>query len=353
MKKYLIVGFAFVLALSIGCEKTKLKKEQQGLVVQQSSAVRFAGYKNTVLWQGSPAEVDEYLRNPKYWDMKVGIYKFKPLSEAPVLKLGDGFKGKFELGKVALNAKFVMVNYKPGQEIWYLVNLENRLFVVLRFNLKESQKHTKVAVTGNSDISTGMGELLEVINLPEMLAKLVDGEVVKGQAHFDPTVNIEEALGSGNLGEFYESLLQQYQGSILINASLKKVNEYLVKPECWELFKSKYGIELSNCFIKGEPGPCPVKISLMGADYEFNTFTADYKYTDHMTSYGVLGQLICRFQIATKTEGSNTRLYLTFATELPSSVSSDAGDMFMSIMQLPKFLEQLLVNTKTAVEGAV
>jgi hypothetical protein len=352
MKKILIIGLGLALTLSMACEKTKLTKEQKALVEQQTSAVRFAGYKNTALWQGSPAEVDEYLRNPKFWDMKVGIYKFKPLSEARVEKLGDGFKGKFELGGVALNARFVLVFYKPGQDIWYLVNLENRLFVVLRFNLKEAQKHTKVTVTGNGETSSALGELLEVINLPEMLAKLIDGEVVKGQAHFDSSVNIEEALGNGELGAFYDSLLQQYQGSIWINSSLKKVNDYLVKPECWELFKTKYGIELSNCFIKGEPGPCPVKVSFMGGNFEFNTFTADYKFTDHMTSYGVLGQLICRFQIATKAENGGTRLYLTFATELPPTVSSDAGDTFMAIMQLPKFMEQLLVNTKTAVEGA-
>jgi hypothetical protein len=352
MKRSLVLGLAMVLALGLGCATKKVKKEQQGLVEQSSEAIRFAGYKYAGLWRGSPSEVDRYLRTPGYWELKSGMYKFKPVVGGELQKLGESFKGRFEIGTISLNAKFVLINYKPGQEIWYLVNLENRIYLVLRFSLKESAKGAKVTVTGNGDTGGALGELLDLVNLPEMLAKLVDTEAAKGQAHFDSSADTAELLGHGNLGNFFDSFLQQYQAGILINASLRKVNDYLITPECWELFRTKYGIEMSECFIKGQAGPCPIKVNLLGSEFSFNAFTVDYKFTDHSTSYGVLGNLICRFIISTRPEAGGTRLTFTVATELPAAVSQEAGDTLMGVMQLPKFMEQILVNAKNAVEGS-
>ncbi len=328
------------------------KEEKPGLVQHESSSVRCLGYKMTVRAKTSPQEIEQYLLNPDNLSAKTGAYEFAKVSGGKMEKLGDTVKFKFEVAGLSFPLKFTLVNWIPGEEILYLGQADIGVMGFLRFKFKKMEDGTKVTLTyGQEDTKSFLGELSDVVNITEAMAKLFEVEVAQGQAYFDPSLKPEQLLEQGMRGEFYDSFFQYYKVSVWINASPKKVNSYILDPKTWEAWKEKFGHDFGPCVGREYSGPCRARLKILGVDYEFNSFMLSFKNADHSISYWVSDQIIARSQLLMKPEQGGCRFTAIYTMELPPAISQEGGGLLVSMLQLPKYLEQLLIDIKNGSEG--
>jgi len=352
MNKIKLLAVIACVASCLNCAHLKKKQAPQALVQHRSSTVRFIGYKLAVRTKASPQEVEEYLLNPANIEAKAGAYEFKMVSQNKLEKLGDDASFKFEVAGLSFPLKFTMVYRKPGEEIWWLGQADIGVMGFLRFKYKEMEGGTRLDLTyENEDPDTFVGGLTEAINLQEAIVRLLEVEIAKGQEYFDPSMKVEELLEKGLRGQFYDSFFQTYEASIRINASPKKVSEYLYDPQTRLILKEKYGLDFGSCFFTGEPGPCPAKLKVMGLEYDFDCFPAAHNYGKNISAYWVSRLLIARVNMSIKPEKGGSRLTMAYEMELPSRISQEGGSLLMSVMAVPDYLEKDLIVIKNDLEG--
>jgi len=350
MKKFFLVPVILSLLFSYNC--AHLRKKPQTGVEHQSATARFIGYKLTVRVKASPREIEQYLLNPENLECKAGTYALKMISRSQIEKLGDTARFKFEVAKLSLPFKFTFVYFKPGEEIWFLGQADIGVMGFFRFNYRPMEGGTRISLNYEmEDPNTFLGDLSEAINMPEAIVKLMEVEIAKGQEHFDPSLQADQLLKKGLRGEFYDTFFQTHQASIWINASPKRVQEYICNPQSRVTLWEKYGFDFGPCFISGEPGPWPVKFKIMGIQYDYDSFPASYKYGEHVSAYWVNRMGIARLNMTFKPDQGGTRFSFADMIELPAGIAEGGGNLIMSIMQVPAALEKDLLGIKNEVEG--
>jgi len=355
MKKTLIFIIIVNLMVMAGCAK-KLKKEERGLVEQQSAPIRFSGYKLAVKINASPEQVEQYLLDPKNFEIEAGRAKMKVISGKKFEKLGESADLRIEVLGAATPAKLFLVYREPKEAIYYILQTEKMGFSIWRFNLKAQAGGTRLTVKEESEDVGPMTEIKESMKIGESLAKMVDAKIAKAEVHFDPSLDFQELTSGGLRGELSESFYQGIDSSVWINAAPEKVGQYITDSSNWSVLKEKYGVDFGTCMLSGKTDPCPIRITIVGMEYEYNNFQTSYKVgeysSSYMVSYMVSKQLISGVQFAIKPEQNGTRMSFTILMELPASMSQEGGKMAMDIMQIPKMIEDVLLDVKKRVEGA-
>ena len=120
MRKAVIIGLAAVVILAGGCAHLKKKPAGAQVVEHKNADVTFTCYKTTVKVKATPQQVEDYILDVQHLSAKVGEHRFKMLSNKKMQKLGDMVDFREELAGVTINGKFILVYYKPGEEVWYL-----------------------------------------------------------------------------------------------------------------------------------------------------------------------------------------------------------------------------------------
>jgi len=350
MKRIIFLAMALIIILALGCAK-QAKKEQKGLVEQQSVPIRFSGYKLAVKINASPEQVEQYLLDPKNFEIDAGRSRIKVISKNKIEKLGESAELRIEVLGAATPAKLFLVYREPKEAIYFILQTEKLGFSVWRFNLKAQGGGTRLTIKEETEDVGSMTELKESMKVRESLAKMVDAKIAKAELHFDPSLNFQELTGGGLRGELSESFYQGIDSSVWINAAPEKVGRYITDSKNWVGLKEKYGIDFGACMLSGKPEPCLIHIKVAGREYEYNNFQTAYKAGEYSSSYMVSKQLISRVQFTLKPETNGTRMIFSTLMELPASMSQEGGKMAMDIMQIPKMAEDVLLEVKKGVEG--
>jgi len=201
----------------------------------------------------------------------------------------------------------ILTNYKPGEEIWYFFAGERGVISDLRLELKPFENGTKVTLKyENEDLSPGLQEVQESLNLREVMAAAFEQAVADGQKYFDPTLDPERLLKEGIRGEFYEPLYDAYLEKVWIAAPPKKVFEYLTGPAL-EKYPADWGESFGRVFFRQDRGPLEARMNAGDMVLEFVGFPGQSQYGTrprgyHSTAYLISASrsYISKFQVTVK-----------------------------------------------------
>jgi len=351
------IGFSVLfLAISVlaGCALLK-KKETPSAVEKKSYTIRFMGYKTIVKVKAKPEEVEDYLFDPQIMKAKQGSYEIIPLTKDRLDQLGARGSYKIKLPGISVSSNGVLAYFKPGEEIWYLGQIESKqvgasAMGIIRFNLSQFGDETRLVERWEMETNELAGAIMEASNVREVGGKLFDQALARGQAHFDPSLTEQELLEKGNRGEFYDAFYQAHQLGVWINASPKKVAEYLKDPHHWQVKQDAEEMDFGGCLAEGDPGPCKIRLKTSGIQKEPNLFTGVYNPGEYTSACWVSEAGLTRLELLIKPEGKGTRLTLIYMEEFPFLISPES-ELMTRMMQAPKALEQLLINFKNGMEG--
>jgi len=350
MKRIVRTGILIVLAAAAGC--AHWQKKEKALVQHQASVTSFTGYKVTAKVKASAADVDRYILDLGPFNVETDRCKLKMDSENKIEKLGDSADFRVEVARVPFPGKFILVRHKPGEEIWYVAQIQQSVMAVLRVGLTPMDEWTRLTIQFEwEDTNSLLTQIAEVINVPQMLAGLLEKGVAKGQTDFDPSLNSETLLEKGLRGEFYSTFYQKQAANIWINASPARVDDYLRDPATWQGYKAKYMIDLDGCPAAADSSPCPIQLKFLGIDYDVNSFLVSSKPAEQTISYWVPRQMIARFQTRIKPEQAGARLFWAYTIELPSAASQEGASLLINMVKIPDTMEKMLLDAKTSLEA--
>jgi len=353
MKKCLAMALMVMVLAGFNCAHFK-KKESKTQVTHQDFTSHFVGYKVSVKSKAFPQQLEEYLLDPKNLDANKGAFKLKTLSSKKIEQLGDRIDMQFEVAGLRLPGQLILVERKPGEKVVLIGQLQLGAMAKMTLNFAKLADGTKVTVTYEvEDLASMMGSLSEIVNFKDVIAKVTEEEIARCQAYFDSSLNMDELVASGYRGEFYDTFFQGHTVSIWLNKPPKKVMEYLADPKNWESWKERTGNDFGACIAVENPGPCPVHLNPSGVKVALTSYSSSFKYAEHSYSYYLMGGLVIRSRINLKPENMGSVLTFSYLMELPLNLSEEGGALLLRIMQVPKFLEELMLLIRNDLEGTV
>jgi hypothetical protein len=352
--KLVMLLFVFCAA---GC--ASLSKKPAAGIERENYTIRFTGYETVVEIKGTPEEVGKYMLQPRnYLNYKTGRVRFELTSPKVLEQVGDTVGYTITFAGVKMPMLAILVNYKPGREIWYFFTGENGVLADLKLYLEPFQGGTKVHLKyENEDLNPGLQEIQETLNMKETMAQAMEWAIAKGQQNFDPALKPEELLKEGIRGEFYDPIYDAYRASIWVNAPAKKVYEYLQGP-ARKKYEKEYGDWMGTLYFRADKGPFPARIDTDGINQELIGFPALSTYGRGKYGYHSTGYLmpqshsyITKNQITVKSESGGAEVSINY---LISSNRVDSTDMYeLAIMEtkLPAPVDRFLQNIKQDMEG--
>ena len=271
--KYFPAILAALLLIMAGCAHLPKKEAVSAGVVKTASTIRFTGYTTTVEIKGSPEEVGKYLLEPKnLLGFKSNVIKYEIPTNKIFKSVGDTYNYFLTFAALRMKMIAILVTYNAGEEVAIFFTGENGVLADLHLYLEPFQGGTKVRLKyENEDISPGLQEMQETLNVHELTAQFFKWAVAKGQQHFDPSLKPEDLLKKGIRGEFYDPIYDAYKETIWIQVPPKKVYEYLTGPGL-EKYDAEYGSWMGKLFFNTGNGPIPAKINTHGIKLELTGF---------------------------------------------------------------------------------
>jgi len=358
MKKLIFPGLAVLLLLEFSCVP-KPKKPEGEMVEFQAYTTRFISYQTSAQVEGAVDEVERYLLDPRSIIATTAAAKVTPLSSQKFEKLGDQAEYRIELLGTQQTVIATLIYHRAGEEIWYFIKQKDQVagMSIFRLKLKEFQGETKVSLSWALQISGVVNlfpQLAEMVDLPEIMADVIEMGVALGQVNFNPALKVEEILAGGRRGEFKDIFFQGTTYRVWINAPMEKVAEYLHNPETWETWKEKY-YDFGRCLGQKWTEPCPLNFDLLGiVKMDASSFTITYRYPDISSVCWVFNDLnfISLVQIILKPDQGGTEMVLTMTVEPPPITNSpETMNFLMNAGKIGDTIKQMLLEIKTSVEG--
>jgi len=352
MKRAMAAALLAAIIVTPACHR-RARQEARGLVSHKPSTIAFTGYKSSVKVKAKPMEVDQYLRDLTYFNVRTEDARLKVAPGQSLRNLGDGADIKVEVLGIPFPSRFVMVQHQPGEQIWLIAEVDRSVMSILRMEMKPMEDGTRVTLKMElEDTSSLVGQFSQAVNAPEILARLIEQGMAVGQAHFDPSITPEQLLAQGIRGEYFSAFYQAHEASIWVNASTAKVDQYLKDGKTWERYNAQYKIGIGQCALLKDSTPCPIQLKLLGFDYDLNSFIFPSK-PEETTAYWVSSQLVSRMKIFLKPERSGSRLTFSYAMETPLAMSQEGRNLLINIAQMPSLMEKMLLDAKRDREGAI
>lgn len=346
MKKFVVFAVTLLLAISHG-----LSAGTGQPIQRQKTDVVFIGYKATVKVNADPAEVEKYALDIKNMSIKISGHTMEILRTSPMQKLGDLADFREYIYRMLFPGTFVFVYYKPGEEVWYLSKLEADNISLLRLEADPIPGGTKVTIKYELQQSKNWKyQLARMVNVQNVMAKLIDHEIVKLQAHFDPSLNQQELLGKGRIGEFYNAFYMGEQFIVKIDAPRAKVYDYLTSPQSWKSWKDRFGYDFGQCLSDGNPGQCPVSVNILGQDVKADSFSGTFKPGSYSSAYWVAKPAVAGIGASLKPQLGGTKLSVQYMISAPYEMGTQQSDLMLIILQIPQAIEDFLVNAKKDIE---
>jgi hypothetical protein len=327
-------------------------------IERENYTVRFISYETTVEVKGAPEEVGKYLLKPKnFLNYQTDTARWESNSDKMLEQAGDTVGYTIVSGKVRTPMIGILVNYEPGAEVWYFFTGESGVLADLKLHLEPFQSGSKLRLKYEDEVFSSAQDIEENQKTRELTAKVFEMMIAKIQQHFDPSQKPEELLKEGIRGEFADPIYDAYRASIRINASPKKIHEYLRGPAL-QKYQKEYGDWMGKLFFRSEPGPFPAKIATDDIKQDLVGFPALstsglLKGGYHSTGYLMpkSASFITKNQITIKAEKGGSVLSINF---LISSNRVDSADMYeLAVMEtkLPAPVDRFLQGVKQDLEG--
>ena len=349
-----------VLALGLSCANLPKRQIAATGVVKTASTIRFTGYTTTVEIKGSPEEVGKYLLDPK--NLFVSGFKYNKLNyELPSPKIlereGDTFYYYLTFAGLRTHMMGILTTYKPGEEVAiFFTDPERGVLADLHLYMEPFQGGTKVRLTyENEDVSPGLQEIQETLNVHELLAQFLEWAIARGQQHFDPSLKPEDLLKKGIRGEFYDPIYDAYKETIWIQAPPKKVYEFLTG-SALKKYDAEYGSWMGKLFFNDGHGPIPAKINTGGININLIGYpgqsTRGGKPGYHSTGFLVSSTgMIAKPQVTVKAKNGGTELTINYIISSSKVDPSDLYGLAKLETQLPMPIEKFLLGVKQDLEG--
>ncbi len=352
LKKFQLTILGLILAISL-VQCVKKTPQAGGLVEHQGYAVKFWGYRTSVLVKAGPAEIDAYNSDAGNLIQSGGNVGLKIASGDKFEKVGDRVVYQSELMGKALTISCVMAKYDPGKEQVFVCLLNESIMAFIRYQMKPLGQNSKLTIELEvEETNPLLTEMIEQVKLKETVMKLQDEAIARLQMHFDPSLKREDLQSENLRGEPIEKLYPAHQATIWINAPATKVAEYLASPAFTEMMKQKFNIDFDRAFMDQKPGTYRLSVNFLGTESHPDAFILSYQKEKHIIAYWT-AKLNSRIQIYTKPRKGGTEFTLAFMTESPSAVTMELANIVMNNAQIPNIVEAALIEIKTAVEGAV
>ena len=348
------VPFAVILLLAaFGC-LPKAKKPAE-TVEQKSYPLRLFGYKAEYKVNTGVAQLEEFLRDPKNLVITAGFAKIEWAAQGKWEKVGDDVPYNLSVLGVAFAGKLTMVAHTAGEEMIFIGQAERYgAIMVLRFRFKPLGDATVVAIRFELEPGKGLVETVgQTVNVAEMMGKAIDAGWAQIQCRFDPSLRTEELLQEGYRGSLYDIFYQAHEGSIWIGAPARKVEKILTDPGTWRSLEQEYGADAAQCFMPRDQGACNFSLKILGFDFPMTSFPGVTRPGEYSSIYTVSSQGLSRMETFLSPDQGGTRVIirLTYAPQMTGVFSQEAANLAIILMQLPKIIEQVLLNAKIVVEG--
>jgi hypothetical protein len=353
-KKVLILAIALTLS-AFGCAK-QIKKEAKPEISQETSTVKFWGYKVTVLVKATPEQLENYLTDSDKLKQEVskGI-KLERVSGGRMATVGDHADYVIKAAGFTVPYRLTMINYQPGEEIWYISETVDEFVVsVLRYQMKKVKHGTMLTVRFELQEPKGaiLGPFSEAINLQEQMVKGTEHGVAMIQEYFDKSVNAEQLMAGGLRGDYYITFFTNISTGAFIEATPAKVQKYTASPDTWDKWDKDFKVKgITRCLIGKQAGACPAQVNLMGVDYKLNFFNATYvpeKISSGYFTSAVGG--VGRVQTFIKPRNGGTDFSIEYMMQL-SQFSSEGTEFLINLSQMPKIVEEMTLDIKTGSES--
>ena len=352
MRRLIICVIIAGLTAFTGCARLKKPKTGQGQVEHRSYTVAFTGYKTSVKVKASPREVDQYILGMTYFNAKTGESRLAITDTRAMHNLGDQVDFKIEVLGIPFPGRFLLVQHKPGEQIWLIAQIQNSIMAILRIDLKQLDDGSRLTLKMElEDTSSLIGQFSQAVNAPEILAGLIEQGMAVGQAHFDPSTSAEQLLARGIRGEYFSAFYQAHDASIWINTPPRKVDRLLHDPNTWESLSRKYGVGVGKCAVMEDSRPCPIQLKLIGLDFDITSYVASHRPEEGTVAFWILSQLIAQMKMLIKPDHGGTRLTFSYAMETPQIMSDQGGSILMNVSEVPGLMEKMLIDAKQAAEG--
>jgi hypothetical protein len=360
ISKYFKIILPTLLIMAADCAHLPQKPSASTGVVKTASTIRFTGYTTTVEIKGSPEEVGKYLLDPG--NLFVSGFKYNKLKyEIPSPKIlereGDTFYYYLSFAGLRTHMMGILTTYKPGEEVAiFFTDPERGVLADLHLYLEPFQGGTKVRLTyENEDVSPGLQEIQETLNVHELLAQFLEWAIAEGQHHFNPSLKPEDLLKKGIRGEFYDPIYDAYKETIWIQAPPKKVYEYLSDPAL-KKYDAEYGSWMGKLFFNDGKGPVPAKINTEGINLDLIGYPGQSvrggNYGYHSTCFLISRSgVIAKPQVTVKAKNGGTELTINYLISSSKVDPSDLYGLAMLETQLPSPIEKFLVAVKRDMEG--
>jgi len=345
-----------VAALAFGGCARKIPK-QGAQVTHEPSTVKFWGYKVTVLVAATPEELEGYITDADKLKQEVGGIKIERVSGERMTKIGDSSNYVIKVPGLPVPYRLTMIHYQPLQEIWYMSETANEFLVsVLRYQMKKVKDGTILTV--RFELQEPQGPLLkqvsEQLNLQALMVKGTEQGTAMIQAYFDKSLTLDGLMKKGLRGEYYVSFFSAEKVGAFINAPPEKVHKYLTSPETWGKWEDSYKVyNMGQCLTSLASGACEAKINIMGAEYKLDFMSANYepgKYTSCYFTSPVAG--VGRVQTFLKPKAGGTDLSIEYMVQI-SQTAPAATELLVNLSQLPRTVEQIILDAKTSVESRI
>ena len=358
MREKIILVMSLAALLAAACVK-KPGPKPGGEVLQETSTVKFWGYKLTVPVNATLEQLDDHLTKPESLKMDVGkIARIEQVSGVKKLtKPGDHCDYEIKTAGFTIPYRLTMIRYEPNQEIWYMTEtMKDFLVTILRYELKPARNGTHLTVKFEmEEPRTAFTKSVDqAMNLHAAMVSGTEEGTAWIQQIFDPSVTVAGLLEGGERGENYVGFFTENRMSIYIDAPAGKVHEYLSSPETWAEWEKNYKVRnLGPCLTGQQPEGCQAVISILGVDYKLDFSVSLYepgKFTSSYFTSPVVG--IGRIQTFLNPRDKGTDLVIDYMVQL--SQSNPAGTEFLvNLTQLPGTVERMLKETKANLEPKV
>jgi len=349
MQKVIWVALLLGVGLFSGCAKKPGEKFEKGVIEHRSYNIRFWGYRRAVKVKADPQAVDAYLRDPGHLVSASKSLNIKMEGSSLAEKRGDQVIFRTQHMGVPITMNLVLWDRVPAQEVLFIFLMNDTLMGFLRYRLRPIPEGTRFDFELEIEETNPLLEsLIQTLGVDDMLMKLQDDDVEMMLKHFDPEYQPEKSREF--LGENFDKLYQARQVSIWINASSRKVANYLASPAFTELVRQNYDIDFGQAFTSRNPGIYPLKVNFLGNATTPDALVMSYEFGEHIFAYWA-GKINARIQIFVTPKSSGSEMTLAYMLESPSSFTVEIANILANTAQIPKAVEQVMIEIKNDIEG--
>ncbi len=361
-----LAGCAMVCMFS--CQKIKRLVSEpppQG-VIQESYTMRFTGYKRTATVKASMEELTEYISDPRNLGIKMlqSEKQDRPIGSLLSSPVPAGTSLPLKLKVMGLNIKAHNILVKSDMDNRWMVIDNPYVFVIVRLALRPGNKRTRITIIAEYEIPergvlAQLGKVVDFEKVATESLKEMDQALTRVQAHFDPDMDPDEVLALGLQGESYQTLFQVYESRVWVDASPREVEEWLARPENTPLLlqglRAKSADQDYLTIFHQTPvgeviyfpavmeGPLKVELDTFNVKESADKITNERLY---WTGPGIVGMMLRELQ----PEAGGTGIRWKFISEMPGPMSPAAMDLMFTLAQVPKRMQEMMMQIKTGVE---